>query len=383
MLKTELAREDKYTFCQPPNELLLESGSRLGPITLAYETYGQLNDNRSNGILVFHTLSGDAHAAGRHHQDEEKAGWWDGLIGPGKAIDTERFFVICANTLGGCKGSTGPSSTDPKTEQPYGGSFPVITIHDMIVAQKYLIDHLGIERLYATIGGSMGGMEVLEWAVTYPDSVLHSIAMATAAYQPPQDIAFHEAGRKAIMKDPNWCSGDYYNGKAPLDGLSVARMIGHVTYLTDDTLGKKFGRRLNGRESFGYKLDTEFEVESYLKHKGESFTQRFDANSYLYITRAIDYFDLIRNHGTLIKAFSNVKSRFLLLSFSSDWLYPSSKLEEVADALRWNEKMVIHRTIESTYGHDAFLVETEKIEYILKWYFGISSMDYSSLDSSS
>jgi homoserine O-acetyltransferase len=383
MLEMEAVRERSYTFCQPPNELILESGLKLGPITLAYETYGELSEDKSNAILVFHTLSGDAHVAGKYSSNEEKAGWWDELIGPCKAIDTDRFFVVCTNTIGGCKGSTGPSSINPRTERPYGRSFPVITIHDMIVAQKHLIDHLGISKLYATIGGSMGGMEVLEWAVTFPDSVRHSIAIATAAYQPSQNIAFQEAGRKAIMKDPNWNGGDYYDGKPPADGLSVARMIGHVTYLTDDTLTKKFGRRPRNREDFNYSLDVEFEVESYLKYQSESFTKRFDANSYLYITRAIDYFDLTKKYGSLVKAFSNVKSRFLLLSFSSDWLYPPTKLEEVADALRWNEIAAIQRTIESSYGHDAFLVESQKMNEILRWYFRISSMPYASLSSSS
>ena len=364
-----LVKEKSYTFCQPPHELILESGQKLGPITLVYENYGRLNEDRSNAILVFHTLSGDAHAAGRRSPDDQKPGWWDGLIGPGKGLDTDRFFVICANTIGGCKGSTGPGSIDPKTGRPYGARFPVITIRDMIAAQKRLIDHLGIRTLYATIGGSMAGMEVLDWAVTYPDAVLHSIPIATAAYQPAQNIAFHEAGRRAILKDPNWNNGDYYDGKAPADGLSVARMIGHITYLSDETLKRKFGRKLQDKSDFDYRLDVEFEVEGYLNYKGESFTKRFDANSYLYITRAIDYFDLAKRYGALADAFRNVKSSFHLISFSSDWLYPTSKLEEIEEALRVNDKAVTHRIIESSYGHDAFLVESDKLGNVVKQYF--------------
>jgi homoserine O-acetyltransferase len=375
MQSLDIVRELKTTFFHPPNELLLESGAKFGPIELVYETYGQLNEDKTNAILVFHTLSGDAHAAGKHSLSDDDPGWWDGLIGQYKALDTEKFFIICANTLGGCKGSTGPSSINPKTGKPYGSTFPVFTVRDMIKVQKKLIDHLGISKLYATIGGSMAGMEVLDWAVAYPDSVKHSIAMATAAYQTPQNIAFHEAGRRAIMKDPNWNNGNYYSSNPPVDGLSIARMIGHITYLSDESLRSKFGRKLQDKKDFGYGLDVEFEIESYLKYKGESFTKRFDANSYLYITRAIDYFDLAKRYGSLVKAFKIAKSNFLLLSFTSDWLYPPSVLEEAAEALRANRKSVIHRTILSNYGHDSFLVELDEVSKILKWYFEDEELD--------
>jgi len=350
-----------YTFARHPNELVLDSGQRLGPITLAYETYGALNEEKSNAILIFHALSGDAHAAGMHHPNDEKPGWWDSMIGPGKAFDTDRYFVICANTIGGCKGSTGPSSINPRTGRPYGLDFPVFTIRDIVRSQRALIDHLGIDRLLAVAGGSMAGMETLEWAITYPNRVKLSIPIAAASAQSAQNIAFNEMGRRAIMADPRWRKGDYYGKEAPLDGLAVARMIGHVTYLSDATLTSKFGRKLENGDGYGFSLAPEFQVESYLKCKGEAFTRRFDANSYLYITRAIDYFDLSKEYGTLDNAIGKVQSRFLLLSFTSDWLYPPCKSEEILSALRRCGKEAVHRTIDSTYGHDAFLVEDAKI----------------------
>lgn len=350
-----------YTFACHPNELVLDSGQRLGPITLAYETYGALNEEKSNAVLVFHALSGDAHAAGKHHPNDEKPGWWDSMIGPGKAFDTDRYFVICANAIGGCKGSTGPSSVNPRTGQPYGLDFPVFTIRDIVRSQRALIDHLGIDRLLAVAGGSMAGMETLEWAITYPNRVKLSIPIAAASAQSAQNIAFNEMGRRAIMADPRWRKGDYYGKEPPLDGLAVARMIGHVTYLSDATLTSKFGRKLENGDGYGFSLDPEFQVESYLKSKGEAFTRRFDANSYLYITRAIDYFDLSKEYGTLNNAIGKAQSRFLLLSFTSDWLYPPCKSEEILSALRRCGKEAVHRTIDSTYGHDAFLVEDAKI----------------------
>ncbi len=354
-----------YTFAHPSEELVLDSGERLGPITLAYETYGRLDAERSNAILVFHALSGDAHAAGISHLSDPWPGWWDSMIGPGKVFDTEKYFVICANAIGGCKGSTGPSSVNPKTGSPYGLDFPVFTIRDIVRSQRPLIDHLDIERLLAVTGGSMGGMETLEWAITYPERVKLSIPIATASAQSAQNIAFNEMARRAIMADPRWRKGDYYGKEPPMDGLAVARMIGHITYLSDHTLTTKFGRKLQNADDFRFTFDPEFQVESYLKNKGEAFTRRFDANSFLYITRAIDYFDLSKEYGSLDRAFRRTQSDFLLLSFSSDWLYPPCKLGEILSALQSCGKHGAHETISSTYGHDAFLLEDKKMAPII------------------
>jgi homoserine O-acetyltransferase len=363
-----IVKTQSFTFAEPPNEMILESGKRLGPITLAYETYGELNRNKDNAILIFHALSGDAHVAGKHHRDDLKPGWWDNMVGPGKAFDTNRYFVICINVIGGCKGSTGPSSINPKTKKPYGLTFPIITIKDMVRAQKELIDHLGIDQLLAVAGGSMGGMQVLQWAVTYPDKTALCIPIATAARQSPQNIAFHEVGRRAIMSDPNWRGGNYYGKTPPTNGLAIARMIGHITYLSSETLRLKFGRRLQESERLSFSLKPEFQVESYIHHKGETFTKRFDANSYLYISKAIDYFDISNGFGSLEEAFRNVKSKFLVISFTSDWLYPPKDSEEIVTALRAVNKEVAYYEIPSTYGHDAFLVETEKIAPIISYH---------------
>ena len=273
---------------------VLESGATLGPVTVAYETYGALNADRSNALLICHALSGSAHAAGLDAQGQE--GWWDDCIGPGKAFDTDRFFVICSNVLGGCYGTTGPASTNPVTGKPFGLRFPVVTIGDMVRVQLALIDHLGIDKLLCAVGGSMGGMQALEWAARHPDRIRSAIPLATTARSSPMLIAFSEVGRQAIYADQNWQYGDYYeNGKRPDAGLAVARMVGHITYLSEESMHKKFGRRLQGRERFGYEFETEFQIESYLRYKGQAFTQRFDANSYLFITKALDYFDLSRS----------------------------------------------------------------------------------------
>ncbi|MBS7622077.1 homoserine O-acetyltransferase [Candidatus Bathyarchaeota archaeon] len=357
-----------YTFAHPPDEMTLESGRRLGPITLAYETYGRLNSTRSNAILIFHALSGDAHVAGRHHRTDPKPGWWDNMVGPGKAFDTDRYLIICANVIGGCSGSTGPSSIDPKTGKPYGLRFPMVTIKDMVRAQKELLDHLGISQLTAVAGGSMAGMQALQWAVTYPESAAFCIPIATAARQSPQNIAFHEVGRRAIMSDPNWRHGDYYGKEPPVDGLAIARMIGHITYLSDTTLRLKFGRRLQQNQKLSFSLEPEFQVESYIHHKGEAFTKRFDANSYLYISKAIDYFDISSGFGSLEAALRISKSKFLVISFTSDWLYPPSESEELVRALRAANKEVVYYEMPSTYGHDAFLVEGEKMSRIISYY---------------
>ncbi len=346
-----------------PEDLQLESGKKLSSVTLAYETYGSLNHDRSNTILVCHALSGDAHAAGWHAGDT-KPGWWDTMIGPGKALDTDRYFVICSNVLGGCKGSTGPSSINPATGKPYSIDFPVITIGDMVKAQKALTDHFCIKKLFAVIGGSMGGVQVLQWTVSYPDSVSKAIAIATTSHSSPQQIAFNEVGRIAIISDPKWSEGNYYSQSPPVHGLALARMIGHITYLSDDSMQHKFGRRLQGKNKYDFDLAFDFEVESYLHHQGQSFTKRFDANTYLYITKALDYFDLTRN-GSLRKGLKDVQAKFLIIGVSSDWLYPPYQSREIVAALSANDKEAIYREIESNYGHDAFLLETGQLNYLL------------------
>ncbi len=341
--------------------LLLESGESLGPITVAYETYGKLNSARSNAILVLHALSGDAHVAGSHPGEDEKVGWWDDMVGPGKGLDTDKYFIICSNVIGGCQGSTGPASINPTTGRPYGLHFPVLTIADMVSAQVRLIDHLGIQSLLAVVGGSMGGMQALQWTVGYPDRVKAVIPLATTPRLSPQTIALNEVGRQAIYADPNWQKGDYYGRTAPDSGLALARMIGHITYLSDKSMHQKFGRRLQTRERYGFDFSTEFAVESYLQYHGRSFTRRFDANSYLYITKAMDYFDLANGQNSLAKRFADVTSRFLVVSFSSDWLYPSYQSKELVRALKANGADVTYCEIESSYGHDAFLLETERL----------------------
>ena len=297
-----------FTFAKPPNELTLESDERFGPITLAYETYGKLNDQKSNAILVFHALSGDAHAAGYHDKDQDP-GWWDMMIGSGKALDTDKYFVICSNVVGGCKGSTGPLSENPKTSRPYGLTFPVITIKDIVNAQLQLVNYLGIEKLVSLVGGSMGGMQVLQWMASYPERIRSAIPIATAMEHSPQQIAFNEVGRQAIMADPNWENGDYYGHSFPDKGLAIARMIGHITYMSDISMGKKFGRRLKtDRQPFKFTQD--FEVEGYLRNRSDHFVKRFDANSYLYITKAIDYFDLL-NGRRIQDVFKELKAKVL------------------------------------------------------------------------
>ncbi|MBI5498663.1 MAG: homoserine O-acetyltransferase [Deltaproteobacteria bacterium] len=349
-----------------PDGLELESGARLAPITVAYETYGRLAPDRRNAVLVCHALSGDAHAAGLHTPDDRCAGWFDDFIGPGRAFDTDRWFVICSNVLGGCKGTTGPSSIDPRTGLPYGLSFPVVTLRDMVAVQRRLVAHLGIDRLLAVAGGSMGGMQALRWAVDHPDAVASCLAIATAPRQSPQAIAFHEIGRQAIQADPAWRNGAYHAGPAPDAGLAVARMVGHITYLSEAAMQAKFGRRLRGKEEFGYDLGNDFEVESYLRHQGDAFTRRFDANSYLYITKAIDYFDLGRGERSLAAALARARASFLLMSFSSDWLYPTAQTRELLRALLLNGQDASFCEIDSAAGHDAFLLEHERMAPVLR-----------------
>jgi homoserine O-acetyltransferase/O-succinyltransferase len=332
----------------------LESGARLEPVEVAYQAYGELNAARSNAILITHAFSGDAHAAGI---SDGKPGWWDNMIGPGKAFDTGRYFIICSNVLGGCQGTTGPASLNPATGQPYGMAFPVITIADMVALQKLLLDHLGIPQLLSVCGGSMGGMQALLWSVSYPEFVNSAIIIASTARHSAQQIAFNEVGRQAIMADPDWNAGAYYDGKPPGRGLGIARMVGHITYMSDESMREKFGRRLREKDKLGFDFSVDFEVESYLRYRGSQFVTRFDANSYLYITKAEDYFDLTRGSGSLHSVFENVRTRFLVISFTSDWLYPSYQSQEIVRVLRRRNHDVAYCDLQSNYGHDAFLVD--------------------------
>jgi len=361
-----------YTFAGPGNELKLESGDILGPITLAYETYGKLNRDKSNAILVCHALSGDAHAAGIH-EGQDNPGWWDDMIGPGKAFDTNRYFIICSNVIAGCKGSTGPSSINPGTGKPYAMDFPFITISDMVNAQRHLMDFFGIERLLCVAGGSMGGMQVLQWVASYPERVRAAIPIATAKKHSPQQIAFNETARQAIMSDPAWRDGDYYEYGQPEKGLTVARMIGHITFMSDQSMENKFSRRLKkGRLNFNF--DPEFEVEGYLHYRGANFVKRFDANSYLYLTKALDYFDL--SGGKAIPPGKKIDTRFLVISFKSDWLYPSSQSQEIVRLLKRRNMDATYCELNSTYGHDAFLVEVEEQTTLIKHFLDKTHSGY-------
>ena len=354
-----LVKREYFTFAADA-PMPLDSGESLGPITLAYETYGQLNADRSNAILILHALSGDAHAAGYHTEDDKHPGWWDDCIGPGKAFDTNRFFVICSNVIGGCQGSTGPSSLNPKTGDYYGLSFPVVTIADMVRAQRHLIDYLGIEKLLAVAGGSMGGMQVLQWTVSYPERVQAALPLATTARHSPMLIAFSEVGRQAIYADPNWNGGNYYKDTRPNAGLAVARMVGHITYLSEESMQHKFSRRLQEREHFGYDFNTDFEIEGYLRYNGRIFTERFDANSYLYVTKAMDYFDLSEGRGSMAEAFArSTHITYLVVSFTSDWLYPTYHSKDMVSALMAMGADVTYCDIKSAWGHDAFLLEVD------------------------
>ena len=338
------------------DSLSLDCGVTLAPVDVAYETYGELNAAKSNAILILHAFSGDAHAAGISSENG-KPGWWDNMIGPHKGFDTNKYFVICSNILGGCRGTTGPSSINPATGCPYAVTFPGVTVGDMVRLQKMLIDHLGIRRLLAVAGGSMGGMQALEWAVAYPDAVAAALPIATTARHSAMQIAFNEVGRQAIMADPDWSDGNYYGKKPPARGLSVARMVGHITYMSDDSMREKFGRRFRDREKPGFDFSVDFEVESYLRYRGNQFVDRFDANSYLYITKAMDYFDVSQGFPSLAASLERAKCRFLAISFTSDWLYPSYQSLEIVSALRSRNRDVAYCELPSNYGHDAFLVE--------------------------
>ncbi|MDR3238084.1 MAG: homoserine O-acetyltransferase [Spirochaetia bacterium] len=344
------------------DKLELESGREIAPVTIAYETYGTLNEDKSNAIFILHALSGSAHAAGYNSPDEKSPGWWDIYIGPGRAFDTEKYFIISSNTIGGCNGSTGPATINPSTGVQYGLDFPIVTICDMVKAQRRLMEHFGITKLLAAAGGSMGGMQSLAWSILYPEMVHSVLAIATAARLSAQGIAFHEVGRQAIINDPNWSRGKYYGHQIPGAGLSLARMIAHITYLSEQNMHERFGRKFQENDPDAFSFKTEYMVESYLHHQGDKFVDRFDANSYLYITRAIDLFDLSSGYGSLIPAFEKVKANYLVISFTSDWLYTSSMSRDIVQALRGNGKNVVYTNIETDKGHDSFLIDNALLQ---------------------
>ncbi len=357
----------KWQFAEPPEELELRCGETLGPIEVAYETYGELSPERDNAILICHALTGDAHVAGKHSPEDNKPGWWEIMVGPGKPIDTNKYFVICSNCLGGCQGTTGPASINPDTGEPYGLDFPMVTVEDMVRVQYELITReLNLDSLFSVIGGSFGGMQVLQWAIDHPEMVQTALPIASAARLSAQAIAFDEVGRQAIYSDPNWNDGDYYGEKEPDRGLAVARMVGHITYLSDQSMRNKFGRSLQDKDDLGYDFGPpDFQVESYLRYQGDSFVQRFDANSYLYMTKAMDYFDLEDRYGSLVEAFQAARSKFMLLSFTGDWLFPTYQSREIVKALHANALEVSFCEIESDYGHDVFLLENETLDKLI------------------
>ncbi|WP_185983723.1 homoserine O-acetyltransferase MetX [Aureimonas mangrovi] len=342
----------------PDTPLRLDSGYTLSPFEIAYETYGELNADKSNAVYVCHALTGDQYVASRHPVTG-KPGWWSSIVGPGKPVDTDRFFVICSNVIGSCMGSTGPASIDPQSGKPYAIDLPVLTIADMVRAQTMLVDRFGIDQLFAVIGGSMGGMQVLQWASAHAERVFAALPVATGARHSSQNIAFHEVGRQAVMADPDWRGGRYIEaGVRPHKGLAVARMAAHVTYLSEAALHRKFGRNLQDRDQLGFGFDADFQIESYLRHQGTSFVDRFDANAYLYLTRAMDYFDIAAEHGgRLAEAFRGTTTRFCLVSFSSDWLFPTEESRAVVHALNAAAASVSFVEIETDKGHDAFLLD--------------------------
>lgn len=350
------------TFNSGEHILQLESGSTLSSITVAYETYGTLSPEGDNAVLVCHALSGDAHAAGYHRSEpDERPGWWDILIGPGKPLDTDRYFVICSNFLGSCYGTTGPTDIDPETGKPYGLTFPFFTIRDMVEIQRWLVDYLEIDTLLAVTGGSMGGMQALQWAISYPERIKGAIPIATTARMSAQGIALNEVGRQAILSDPKWQNGNYPENDPPDRGLALARMIGHITYLSEQSMQRKFARRFVNRNGRSFNFSGDFQVESYLHHQGDKFVKRFDANTYLYISRAMDYFDLEGDYGSLEEAFKNCLASFLVLSFTSDWLFPPEHSQDTVRALKRLGKDVSYCNINSDHGHDAFLLSGHRM----------------------
>lgn len=368
-----LVSPQTHHFTQP---LLLACGRTLDEYQLVYETYGQLNAEKTNAVLICHALSGHHHAAGFHSMDDKRPGWWDHYIGPGKPIDTNQFFVVALNNLGGCHGSTGPRSINPATGKAWGADFPMIRVRDWVASQARLADVLGIQSWAAVVGGSLGGMQVMRWALDYPDRVRHAIVIASALKLSAQNIAFNEAARKAIISDPNFCDGDYLDqDKLPKDGLAIARMIGHITYLSDHAMGEKFGRDLRkGSFEIGNAEPVEFQIESYLRYQGDSFATSFDANSYLRITKALDYFDLAREYDDdPVIAFKKAKAKFLVISFSTDWRFAPERSREIVNALVGADKDVTYAEIESKYGHDAFLLPNERYQQVFKRYLaGVS-----------
>ncbi|MBB3033811.1 homoserine O-acetyltransferase MetX [Alteriqipengyuania lutimaris] len=352
-----------------PDPLPLDSGAQLSPVTIAYQQYGEPRDDGSNVVLIFHALTGDQYVASPHPATG-RPGWWDRMVGPGKPIDTDRFCVICANVIGGCMGSTGPTSADPSASgdgTPYGPNFPVVTIHDMVRGIARLLDALGIDRVHAVVGGSMGGMQALAFASDFPERAERVLVLASAARQSAQNIAFHEVGRQAIMADANWNGGDYHDGPQPDAGLAVARMAAHITYLSEAGLTEKFGRRLQDRDAKSFGFEADFQVESYLRYQGSGFTRRFDANSYLYITRAMDYFDLAEKHGgRLADAFAHTTARFCIVSFDTDWLYPTEEGRHIVRALNAAGAPVSFVELSSPYGHDGFLLDTPGLDEVVR-----------------
>ena len=366
-----IVRTQSTTLFAPPNELTLSNSRRLGPVTVAFETYGKLSPERDNAIFVCHALTGDAHAAGyrsKEDLDARKAGWWDGFIGPGKGLDTDKYFVICANALGGCQGTTGPSSICPETGNPWGPDFPVIQIRDIVDVHAELVRSLGIERLLSVVGGSLGGMQVLEWAARYPQRIASAIVLASSTQMSAQGIAFNAVGRSAIFHDPNYNDGRYYHDSEPRSGLALARMVAHITYLSEESIEHKFGRKLQDVEALAFDLikETEFQVESYLSYQGRRFVERFDANSYLYLTKAMDYYDLAGSYGSLERAFAASPARFLVVSYDSDWLYPTRQSKEIVGALVSAGKHVSYIELHGAKGHDTFLIETDQLEALAR-----------------
>lgn len=365
--------KQEFTFAEPPNEFVLESGEKLGPITVAYETCGALARNGQNAILIVHALTGDSHVA-RHSDDDPREGWWEALVGPGRAIDTDQYFVVCANVLGGCQGTTGPSSINPRTGRPYGMSFPVVTIRDMVRVQKELLDYLGVKRLVAVMGGSMGGMQALEWAVTFPDFMKGTIPIATPARQSPQAIGYNEVQRRAIMLDPTWKGGNYKPGDGPAAGLAAARMLGMITYQSEEIMRRKFGFRLSPRYAEQrFDFASKFEVESYLHYQGRKLVRRFDANTYLYLTKAMDLFDISFGRGSYEAALARIKAKVLLIGVSSDILYPAYQQKQLVKDLRAEGVDAAYEEIESPCGHDGFLIEFEKMSPIVRGF--LASLD--------
>ncbi len=359
MSKVGQIQYNEYHFGDLGIGITLDSRQSFGPITVRYESYGQLNSDCSNAILIFHAFSGDAHAAGRHQKTDKHPGWWDAMIGPDCAFDTNRFCIICSNVLGGCQGTTGPASINPKTEKEYGLSFPVITIHDMVKVQKKLMEHLGIERWYAIAGASMGGMQAMEWLAHYPKNVERAIIIAAPMRLHARDIAFTTVGRQAIMSDPNWNKGNYYGGVGPHRGLSIARMMAHITYSSEFSLGKKFGRKLQKQTEFDFSFEDQFAIESYLQYQGMKFVDRFDANSYLYLSKSMEYYNM-GSEKVLDRSMSQCNCRFLIISFTSDWRFPASTMMELVRSLVRTKKDVSFVDIDCPYGHDSFLLEQSK-----------------------